>query len=231
MIPGGVAKAAAKSAGAIKELGTICKNLQSAEKILVLEAVAEGNAAGANVGEAIVSANKTFAMAEELGLSTHEIATLKQTGQLQQAIGKGRDFFAGNPELQASYDLFSKAKETLGPYVKKPMPEIHVRNLMHQTGIPTFPKPSGIPENYLVRITEKGAGMEYIHPTKKDFSIRVMPGKSHSPNLLQQKPYVIQIIDNKAVDIHGNLVSPKSPEAHIPLSEFNYIEQAVYAPK
>jgi hypothetical protein len=75
-----------------------------------------------------------------------------------------------------------------------------------------------------VRITEKGAGMEYVHPTKQKTSIRVMPGASHSPNLCQQEPYVVQLIENKALDKNGNLVSPKSPEAHIPLKEFIYRE-------
>ena len=229
MIPGGVAKAAAKSAGAIKELGTICKNLQSAEKILVLEAVAEGNAAGANVGEAIVSANKTFAMAEELGLSTHEIATLKQTGQLQQAIGKGRDFFAGNPELQASYDLFCAAQESLSPYRKTFMPEEKIRELIHQAGIQTFERPVGIPEYFKVKLSKKGAGMEYIDQ-QNQISIRVMPGVPHSPNPCQQRPYVVQLMDSQttAVDKYGNLVSPKSPEAHIPLNEFIYRENIIY---
>jgi len=49
-----------------------------------------------------------------------------------------------------------------------------------------------------------------------------MPGKPHSPNPCQQKPYVIQKTDRGALDKAGKHVSPKAPEAHIPLEEFIY---------
>jgi hypothetical protein len=73
--------------------------------------------------------------------------------------------------------------------------------------------------------------MEYIHPTNKNFSVRIMPGKPHSPNPFQQQPYIIQTIGKKALDKNGNLVSPKSPEAHISLNEFIYREQTIYVSK
>ncbi len=57
------------------------------------------------------------------------------------------------------------ARDFLKPYAKKPMLEAIIREYIHETGIPTFPKPIGIPENFLVMITDKGAGMEYVHPT------------------------------------------------------------------
>lgn len=220
-LPGATAKAAAKGALSAKELGAICKNLKSAEKVLVLETVAEGSI-GVNAGEVITSTRKTLRAGEELGLTAKEMAALKQSGELERVIGKGRDFFAKNPEMQASYDLFKKAQDTLAPYVKQSMPETEIRALIHQSGILTFPRPVGIPENYLVKITKKGAGMEYIHPTKEKTSIRVMPGKVHSTNHCQQKPYVIQIKNGKTLDKFGNVVSPDSPEAHIPFHEFIY---------
>ncbi|MDE3046688.1 MAG: hypothetical protein KGJ02_08645, partial [Verrucomicrobiota bacterium] len=172
--------------------------------------------------EIVISARKTLAAGEDLGLTTKEIATLKQSGELEQVIGKGRDFFAGSPELQASYDLFNAAKTTLKPYVKKAMPEAEVRNLIQQNGVPTFQKPFGIPDNYLVRITEKGAGMEYFDPIQPKTSIRVMPGTPHSPNPRQQVPYVVQIKRGKTVDKFGKEVSSDALEAHIPLCEFVY---------
>ncbi|MDE3046686.1 MAG: hypothetical protein KGJ02_08635 [Verrucomicrobiota bacterium] len=64
--------------------------------------------------------------------------------------------------------------------------------------------------------------MEYVHPTNTHLSVRVMPGKPHSPHPHQQKPYVIQMKSGQAVDKHGNLVPKESPEAHIPLDEFIY---------
>ena len=102
------------------------------------------------------------------------------------------------------------------------MPENKVRELIHETGIPTFPRPKGIPQNYVVSISETGAGMRYTDPIDTGTSIRVMPGKPHSPNLSQQKPYVIQQVKGRAFDRNGKFVSPDSPEAHIPIQEFIY---------
>jgi tetratricopeptide (TPR) repeat protein len=221
-LPGAAVKAVAKGSTAAKELGSICRDLQSAEKLLVLEAVAEASASGTNVTEVVTSAKKAIEIGEDIGLSTKEIVTLKQSGTLERLTGKGRDFFAGNPELQASYDLFTNAKENLKTYAKKPMPESTIRNLIHENGIPTFEKPVGIPENYLVRITEKGAGMEYFDPINPKTSIRVMPGVPHSPNPRQQVPYVVQTKKGKTFDRWGKEVSSDAPEAHIPLCEFVY---------
>ena len=224
LLPGAAAKVVAKGSSAVKELGAICKNLQSAEKVFVLEAVAEGGNAGIDVGEVITSAERALAAGEDLGLTVKQMAEFKQAGELEQVVGQGRDFFAGKPELQASYDLFAKAKVRLEPYIKIPMPEVEIRNLINQTGVSTFPRPAGIPENYLVKVTDRGAGMEYVNPSNSHLSIRVMPGKLHSPHSYQQKPYVIQMKSGKAIDKHGNLVSKDSPEAHIPLDEFIYRE-------
>lgn len=71
-------------------------------------------------------------------------------------------------------------------------------------------------------VLDKGAGMKYIDPVNSHISIRVMPGKPHSPWPHQQQPYVIQIIDGKYFDILGNEVLGPSIEAHIPIQEFNY---------
>lgn len=40
------------------------------------------------------------------------------------------------------------------------MPELQARELIEKTGIRTFPRPSGIPENFRVQISDKGAGMK-----------------------------------------------------------------------
>ncbi len=102
------------------------------------------------------------------------------------------------------------------------MPEIEIRNLIHQHGIPTFQKLPGIPDNYLVRITDKGAGMEYFDPIQPKTSIRIMPGAAHNPNPCQQAPYVIQTKRGETFDKFDKVVSSDAPEAHIPLSEFIY---------
>ena len=103
------------------------------------------------------------------------------------------------------------------------MSESQARDLIHQTGIRTFPRPQGIPENFRVQISEKGAGIIYVHPEHTHTSIRIMPGKPHSPLPYQQKPYVIHKKDGKALDKFGNkLNNIETPEAHIPYEEFVY---------
>ena len=64
--------------------------------------------------------------------------------------------------------------------------------------------------------------MKYVHPKNEETFVRVMPGVPHSPYPYQQKPYVIQMKNGKALDKFGNLVSGSDPEAHIPLEEYIY---------
>jgi hypothetical protein len=82
--------------------------------------------------------------------------------------------------------------------------------------------PNGIPQNYVVSLSEKGAGMRYVDPANSGTFIRVMPGKLHSPYPHQQRPYVNQRVNGKSIDKHGNIVLNDSPEAHIPIEEFVY---------
>ena len=224
LLPGGATKLVAKGSTAVKELGSVCKNLQKAEKVFVLEAMSKGSQSGIDIGKVITSAEQTLLAGEDLGLTTKQMAEFKQAGTLEQVVGKGRDYFAGQPELQASYDLFKSAQGGLKPYIKTPMPEPEIRSLIQQYGISTFDRPAGIPANYLVKITDRGAGMEYVNPTNSHLSIRVMPGKPHSPHIHQQKPYIIQMNSGKAIDKYGNLISKESPEAHLPLEEFIFRE-------
>jgi hypothetical protein len=94
--------------------------------------------------------------------------------------------------------------------------------LIHQTGVRTFARPQGIPENFRVKISGKGAGIKYMHPKHEHSYIRVMPGKPHSPLPHQQRPYVIHVENGEAFDKFGNKVNKNSPEAHIPYEEFVY---------
>jgi hypothetical protein len=64
--------------------------------------------------------------------------------------------------------------------------------------------------------------MIYVHPNHTHTSIRVMPGKPHSPFPYQQKPYVIHMKDGKVYDKFGMKTRKDAPEAHIPLEEFIY---------
>lgn len=66
--------------------------------------------------------------------------------------------------------------------------------------------------------------MKYVHPVDEGTYVRVMPGKAHSPNPNQQKPYVNHRINGQSLDKYGNIVPNKSEGAHIPLEEFIYKE-------
>jgi len=223
LIPGAAAKIAARGAGAVKEIGVICKNLQTAEKVFVLEAVATGRNAGVDVGAVITSAERTLAAGEDLGLTAKEIAELKQAGNLEQVVDKGRDYFVGKPEMQASFDRFENAETFLKNH-KGFVAEMEAKDLIHKTGISTFSRPEGIPEIYKVKISSDGAGIKYVHPQNDQTYVRVMPGKPHSMNPMQQKPYVVQMKNGLTLDKNGKVVNRKSPDAHIPLEEFRYIQ-------
>ncbi|HEX2582686.1 MAG TPA: tetratricopeptide repeat protein, partial [Chlamydiales bacterium] len=102
LLPGGAAKVAAKGTTAVKELGAICKNLQSAEKILVLEAAASGSVAGVNIGEVVVSAEQTFLLKSAVRLESSgkiaEIVPLEK--QISKWLGEEAKYIrneAGDP--------------------------------------------------------------------------------------------------------------------------------------
>lgn len=197
LAPGAIAKLAAKSTKSAQELAAVCKNLQRAQETLVLETVAEiGN--GAKIAEVMEAGQRTSFLAEELGFTARETGQLKQAGILEPTIAKRYDHLSLS--MQESIAFHKKARDALKPYAKKPMPEIKVRELIHETGMQTFPRPKGVPEDFLVMVADKGAGMEYVHPTNTHIRVRVMPGKPHSPNPCQQKPYVIQKTDGGALD-------------------------------
>ncbi len=125
------------------------------------------------------------------------------------------------PELQKSYHLYEKAQNYLKPY-KGYMTEEAAKELIHQAGIPTFPRPPGIPENFRIQLSKRGAGIKYVDPENPGNNIRVMPGKPHSPWEHQQKPYVVEYINGQPIDAAGNMVLDSAPEAHVPLEKYTY---------
>lgn len=216
--PGAVAKIASKSVKSARELTAILKNLQKAEGTLVLEAAA-GVGNTVRVGEIVSAGRQTAFLGEELGFTAKEMGQLKQAGKLEMTVTKTYEHLSLS--MQESIQLFDKAQEFLKPY-KAFMSETQCRELIHQTGIKTFSRPKGIPGNFKIKLSDRGAGMEYVHQTNNHIRIRVMPGKPHSPFPYQQKPYVVQMKDGKTLDKFGNKVAKNAPEAHMPLDEFVY---------
>ncbi len=219
LIPGTLTKALANGVKGAQELAVIYKNLQTAEKTLLFESVgALGDAS--KISEALLTGKKTAAYAEELGYTPAELSHLKKTGNLDSVAKTYEEIFK-DPKMRSAEKLMFDAEDFLKKHPGY-RPESEVRALIHETGIPTFPRPHGIPENYRVRTSNNGAGMLYVHPTNEHTSIRIMPGKPYSKNPYQREPYVIHKKDGQTLDKFGNIVEATSREAHIPLSEFTY---------
>ncbi len=218
LIPGAVAKIASKSIKSAKELVAICKNISIANETLVLETAA-GMGNSAKIGEVIEAGQRTARFADEMGFTAKEMGQLKQAGKLEITLQDKLNHLS-LPQ-QESIRLFLDAEKSLSSY-KGFGPEHEIRNLIHKTAIPTFPRPKGIPKNYRVKLSNTGAGMKYVHPKDKGTYVRVMPGKVHSNNPCQQKPYVNHRIHGESVDKFGKKVPTDSVEAHIPLEEFIY---------
>jgi len=224
VIPGALAKAVSRGLKGAQKVSAVYRGLQTAEQTLLLESVATLES-GAKIAEVIEVSKNTIILGEELGLSTREMGQLKQAGQLEAVVATTCERIAQDAAMLESFELFKRAQAFLAPYGTGFMSEVECRELIHQAGIRTFPRPEGIPENFRIELSGKGAGMIYVHPEHTHTSIRVMPGKPHSPLPHQQKPYIIYMKNGSAVDIFGNMVNKKSPEAHIPLNEFIYVDK------
>ena len=218
LMPGAIAKIASKSAKSAKELTIALKTLHKAEGTLVVE-TATGINNPVKIGQIISNGKKTAFLGEELGFTAKEMGQLKQAGMLEKTVTQTYKHLT--PSMQESMKLFDQAQQALKAH-KGFMPETRVRELINQTGIKTFPRPKGIPENFKVKLSDRGVGMEYVHPVNNHLRVRVMPGKPHSPFPHQQRPYVVQMKDGTALDKFGKKVAKNAPEAHIPLDEFIY---------
>ncbi len=205
LIPGATAKVLSKGITGAKDIMLAAKNLQIAEQTFALEALAQ-SASRANVLEEFPV---LFKNGERIEGGVKELPISKEQILQEQAFWE-------------SSGKYKKAQEFLKPYRKEYFSETQVRDLIHQTGIPTFPRPQGIPDNFRIKLADKGAGIKYVHPNHEQTSVRVMPGKPHSPFPCQQKPYIIYMKDGKCLDKFGNQVLTDSAEAHIPLEEFVY---------
>ena len=204
LIPGATAKVLSKGIEGAKDVVLAAKNLQTAEQTFALEALAQSASRAGVLEDFPVQ----FKNAEGIEVGVEEITVSKEQCLQEQAFWE-------------SNEKYKKARESLQPYRNEYLPENKIRELIQQAGLPTFPRPQGIPENFRVKLSDKG-GMEYVHPSNNHIRVRVMPGKPHSPNPLQQNPYVVYSKNGKAVDKLGNLVDLASPEAHIPINEFDF---------
>ena len=209
LIPGATAKVLSKGIEGAKDLIVVAKNLQTAEQTFALEALA----ASASRAGVLEDFPVLFKNGERIEGGVKDIVVQSRHEQTLRELG-----------LWDSFQKYQKAEAFLEQFRGQYLPESQVRELIHQTGIPTFPRPQGIPENYRVKLSKDGAGMKFVHPNEEVTYIRIMPGKPHSPNILQREPYVVQVVHGKSLDNFGNIVTGNAPEAHVPINKFIYRE-------
>ncbi len=82
--------------------------------------------------------------------------------------------------------------------------------------------PEGIPDSWRIRPTDSKGGTWYYDPANKGNAVRVMQGSPTSPYPNSQAPYVRWQQNGQALDVNGNIVPPKTPDAHIPLQDFRF---------
>jgi hypothetical protein len=82
--------------------------------------------------------------------------------------------------------------------------------------------PPGIPENWRIRPTRGEGGVRFFDPRNPGNSVRIMPGNPNSPFPNSQVPYVRWQLNGQALDVNGNPVPRDTPDAHIPLQNFQF---------
>ncbi len=86
----------------------------------------------------------------------------------------------------------------------------------------SFSKPDGIPDDWITRPSLKNDGIRYTDPTNPGNEVRIMPGNPLSPYVNSRIPNVRWSSNGQALDVNGNPVSLKTPEAHIPLTDYKF---------
>ena len=129
-----------------------------------------------------------------MGLSQKEFATMLGLKTYKIATGTGRTW--NKQALSGCLITLSVIRQCLNPMRNLLERKPFLRGILkrefngkmqaredsiHQMGIKTFPRPEGIPDNFIIKVSKKGAGIKYIDPDNLHTSIRVMPGKSGNP--------------------------------------------------
>jgi len=86
----------------------------------------------------------------------------------------------------------------------------------------TRTRPPGVPDGWRIKPSRRSGGVRFVDPKNPHNSVRVMPGDPKSPYPNSQRPYVRWQRDGQALDGHGDPVPRTSPDAHIPLDDFEY---------
>ena len=92
---------------------------------------------------------------------------------------------------------------------------------------PKAQRPSGVPEDWIERPTNKGGGREWVDPDNRDNRVRSYPGDPNNSNPAQREPYVRDVRNgNMWLDKDGNRIEgragARSPATHIPTKDYVY---------
>ena len=87
-----------------------------------------------------------------------------------------------------------------------------------------FAVPEGVPDNWIIKIPDKGDGLKYVNPNNPHEYIRSMKGNPNNPNPSSQKAYIAWHSHGKRLDVNGNPVDKCTPEAHIDPNKFIYLK-------
>ncbi len=88
---------------------------------------------------------------------------------------------------------------------------------------PVFPRPKGVPKDWIQKDTKYKDGTMYVKPgSGGKTNVRIMKGKPEGLSQNRRTDYVRWEIDSQALDKNGNFVKAASKESHIPLDEFEF---------
>ena len=88
---------------------------------------------------------------------------------------------------------------------------------------PLFPRPKGVPKDWIQKPTKYDNGMMYEKPgSGGKTKVRIMKGNPDAVSKGQRRDYVRWEVDDKSLDKYGNFVKGASKESHIPLEEFEF---------
>lgn len=206
----------------IKLSARLCKaasKLKKAETTLILESAIENG--GPNFIRTLMTRTKNvLSVAKKYGYTSTVLKqvcpTPRDVALLEEALK-----YLTLPAHQSRV-IMGKAEKVIKGFLNEAYKEEAIRSTLHKLKIPTFPRPKGIPAHFVVRFSKKGAGIKYVSLEKPFTQIRVMPGKLHSPNKWQQRPYIVHSNDKFCYDKFGKIVAADSKAAHIPITEFKF---------
>ncbi len=137
-----------------------------------------------------------------------------------------------NESLKVPTEAITKSKREVAvalgkQYRSQNLNEMQARKLLHSIDIPTFPTPNAMNVNeFRIQISKRGGGMRYISKKNPHYEVRIMPGNPSSEYLCQRKPYIVHRTPKGFMDKNGNIVPQRTPEAHIPLEEYDFSKVA-----